>query len=222
MTDQTPQPPQPPAAPTTPPSSRPAAKNDPLDFDRFDRWGLAAILGLVAVVTAVVEVVAPVVRWVGGDALPVRAGATVEVPGLRLPLADDGAGSFEVLVPEPGGAWRLFDLVPGILLTAMVLLGCWLLLAVMRTVAAGDPFHPANVGRLRAVGMMLVLGAPVVYFVDRLVSDLLLSRADLAGIEVDALLAVPGIPVIAGMVVALLAEAFKGGSRLRDDVDGLI
>jgi len=28
--------------------------------------------------------------------------------------------------------------------------------------------------------------------------------------------------LIAGMVVALLAEAFKAGSRLRDDVEGLV
>ena len=30
------------------------------------------------------------------------------------------------------------------------------------------------------------------------------------------------MPMLAGLVVAMLAEAFKAGSRLRDDVDGLV
>jgi hypothetical protein len=30
------------------------------------------------------------------------------------------------------------------------------------------------------------------------------------------------VPVLAGPVVAMLAEAFKAGSRLRADVDGLV
>ena len=30
------------------------------------------------------------------------------------------------------------------------------------------------------------------------------------------------MPMLAGMVVAMLAEAFKAGSRLRDDVDGFV
>ena len=32
----------------------------------------------------------------------------------------------------------------------------------------------------------------------------------------------PWVALVAGMVVAMLAEAFKAGSRLRDDVDGLV
>ncbi|WP_377639784.1 DUF2975 domain-containing protein [Oryzobacter terrae] len=205
-----------------PPSPHPTEKKDPLTFDRFDRWGLGLVLGAVALVTAVVEVVQPALRWAGGDALPVEVVAPVQAPGLELPLGDDGAGTFEVLLPEPGGLWRFLDLLPGVLLTGMVLLGCWLLLSVMRTVAGGDPFHPANVRRLRTVGMLLVVGAPVLYFVEVSISGALLGRTDLGSAEAAAWTAVPGIPVVAGMVVGLLAEAFKGGSRLRDDVEGLV
>lgn len=216
MTDPTPQ------ASPSPRSPRPADRKDPLTFDRLDRWGLGIVLGLVAAATAVAEVVQPALRWVGGDALPVEVIAPVEAPGLDLRLGDGGAGSVEVLLPELGAPWRLLDLVPGVLMTVMVVLGCWLIVSVIRTVAAGDPFHPSNARRLRAVGGMLVLGAPVVYFFDRAVTYALLAQYDLGGVEVEALLTVPGMPVVAGMVVALLAEAFKGGSRLRDDVEGLV
>ncbi len=33
---------------------------------------------------------------------------------------------------------------------------------------------------------------------------------------------VPWVAVVSGMVVAMLAEAFKAGSGLRDDVEGLV
>lgn len=216
MTDPTPQP------SPSPGPLRPADRKDPLTFDRLDRWGLGIILGLVAAATVVAQVVQPVLRWVGGDALPVEVITPVEAPGLDLRLGDGGAGTVEVLLPELGAPWRLLDLLPGVLMAAMVVLGCWLLVSVMRTVAAGDPFHPSNVRRMRAVGGLLVLGAPVVHFFDRAVTDALLAQYDLGGVEVVALLTVPGLPVLAGMVVALLAEAFKGGSRLRDDVEGLV
>ena len=50
----------------------------------------------------------------------------------------------------------------------------------------------------------------------------LLSDVDLGGLGLSVVLDIPWPWFIAGMVVALLAEAFKAGSRLRDDVEGLV
>ncbi len=41
----------------------------------------------------------------------------------------------------------------------------WLLRGLARSVREGDPFGPANVQRLRALGFLLVAGAPVVELV---------------------------------------------------------
>jgi hypothetical protein len=217
MTDHTPQP--------SPAAPRPTEAKDPLGFDRTDRWGLGILLAVVVAVTVFLEVVAPVVRWLAGEAHPLEVVTKVSAPGIPLPLADDGAGLVEVLVPDPPAFLRLLDLVPGLLVSAMLLTGCWLLLRLMRTIAAGDPFHPANVRRLRLVAGFLVLGMPVVYVVDMAASGALLGRADAGGAWTDvtaAWLDVPWAAAVSGMVVALLAEAFKAGSRLRDDVEGLV
>ena len=104
----------------------------------------------------------------------------------------------------------------------MVVIGCWLVLRLMQTVAAGDPFHPANVRRLRTIGGFLVLGTPVVFFLEMAVSGSMLAGAGLDGVLAEVWLDVPWVSVVSGMVVAMLAEAFKAGSWLRDDVEGLV
>ncbi len=132
-------------------------------------------------------------RWVAGEDHSLEVVTRVSAPGVPLRLADDGAGDIEVLVPEPSAVLR-----------------------PMRTVAAGDPFHPANVRRLRLIGGFLVLGTPIAYFIDMAVSGALLGQADgdgsgpAAWVEVtSAWLDVPWVALVSGMVVAMLAEAFK-------------
>ena len=198
------------------------ASGDPLTFDSKDRWSLGLLLALVVLATVVVEVVQPIRRWTAGQGIPVDIIVPVTAPDLLLPVGDGGAGSVEVLVPAPDALWRLLDLAPGVLTAAMVVLGCWWLVGVMRTIAAGDPFHPANVRRLRALGGLLVIGAPVVFFVELSVAGAILGRADVGDVDVATHLALPWVPLVAGMVVALLAEAFKAGSALREDVEGLV
>ncbi len=63
-------------------------------------------------------------------------------------------------------------------------------------------------------GLVFLLGAVAVL--------VLLGSLDLGGLDVSFGLDLPWVPVLAGMVIAMLAEAFKAGSRLRDDVDGLV
>ena len=105
------------------------------------------------------------------------------------------------------------------------LLGCWLLVRVMRSIAVGDPFAPANVGA-PAGGSQRLFGVRVgagVLLGDGRGTGALLGSVDLGGLDPAVpRWTSPGVPLLAGMVVALLAEAFKGGSRLRDDVDGLV
>jgi len=207
---------------TTPqPASPTPAKKDPLTFDRSDRWGLAILLAVVAVATIAIQVVQPVLQWVAGEPRPIELVTEVSVPDVDLPIVD-GAGLVEVLLPAPSAGLRLLDLLAGVLVAAMVVIGCWLILRLMRTVAAGDPFHPANVRRLRIIGGFLVLGVPIVYFLESAVSGSMLAQAPLDGVMASVWLDVPWQECVSGMVVALLAEAFKGGSRLRDDVEGLV
>lgn len=195
-------------------------RRDLLAFGRSDRWGLALLLALVAVVTVVVQVVQPAARWVDGDPMPVGYAGRVGVPALDALGVRHEDGSVTALVPDPGTTVRVVDLLLGLCLSAVVLGGGWLVLRVMRDVAAGDPFRPANVTRLRVLAGLVAIALPAVWFGRASVDAAALTRLgpDLVVLVLD----LPWLPVLAGTFVALLAEAFKLGGRLRDDVEGLV
>jgi len=97
-----------------------------------------------------------------------------------------------------------------------------MLLRFMRDISVGTPFEPAQVTRLRAIAGLLLIGVPITYFARLSIDGALLSDLDLGGIDLAVSLDLPWLPMTLGLITALLAEAFKVGTRLRDDVEGLI
>jgi hypothetical protein len=107
-------------------------------------------------------------------------------------------------------------------LTAVVLAVAvlWLLRLLLRSVRDGDPFTDANVRRLRMIGFLLVVGAPVVGLVMSACDQWLASSSSTGFLGTS--FAVPGAGPIAGLGVFVLAEVFAHGARLRADVEGTI
>ncbi len=205
-------------SPTAPRTTR-----DLWSFDRADRWSLVVVLGLVALATLAVQVVRPLVGWVTGSDLALDYLGPVEVPALDAAgVAHDALGHVDATLADPTVGQRLLDLGPGVLLTALVVTGAWLVLRVLRDVAAGDPFRRRNVTRLRALAFVVAIGLPVVWFARASVDLGLLTSLDTEAGVAGTVVAVPWAPVVVGMLVALVAEAFKLGAGLRDDVDGLV
>ena len=206
---------------TTPPTHQPPVRQarDLLAFDRSDRIGLTGTLALVALGSAGVWLAGPLVAWVRGDAISVELTSDVAVPGLEG--VRHGSGTYRVFLDDPSAVDRLVVMLPGLVHLVVAVGVCWLLWRVMRSIAAGDPFVPANVSRLRLVAALLVVGLSVAFFADLSVRGAIAGRVWQGG-EAEAVLSVPWFAVVVGMVVALLAEAFKAGSRLRDDVEGLV
>lgn len=203
-------------------SAAPRPRRDLWAFGRSDRWGFTALLGLAALVTVLGGVVAPIRDWTAGTPVPVEVYAPVSVPALDAVGVEHGLGAFEVLVPVSSAGVRMLAVLPGLLVALLVVVGGWLVLRLMRTVAAGEPFAPANVARLRGLAVLLVFGSSVVFFLEMAVRGALLGTVDLGGLEPGLVLDVPWLAILAGMVLALLAEAFAAGTRLRDDVEGLV
>jgi DUF2975 family protein len=108
------------------------------------------------------------------------------------------------------------DLVAVTLVVAVL----WLLRLLLRSVRDGDPFTTANVRRLRAIGFLLVVGAPVAYLVTKGCEQWLASSST-AG-ELGTSFTLPGAGPIAGLGVFVLAEVFAHGARLRADVEGTV
>ncbi|MBM6405391.1 DUF2975 domain-containing protein [Phycicoccus sp. CSK15P-2] len=199
------------------------SRQDPWGFDRTDRYAFVGLLGLVVLVQAAVLVGVPAGAWVQGDPLPVRMLGPVTVPALDAAGVGYGEASYEVAFDDPSVGLRLLALVPGVLTVVLAAWATWLVVAVMRAVASGEPFAQPTVRRLRTLAAVLAIGAPVVSFVELPIHGALLGAAlDPGGREVSFAVDPPWEAVVAGLFVALLAEAFVVGGRLRDDVEGLV
>ena len=110
----------------------------------------------------------------------------------------------------------LRDLTPGILMVIALLL----LRGLLKSVREGDPFTGQNVRRLRALGLVVLIGAPLAIFASSLFSSELARSAgfDSAGTQ----LTMPGGALLGGLAAFVLAAVFAAGVRLRDDVDGTV
>jgi hypothetical protein len=106
---------------------------------------------------------------------------------------------------------------PLVLLTAAL----WLLRGLARSVREGEPFGDANVRRLRTLGFLLVLGAPVVGIVNWSLRLALGNTAPLSDLSTQGLY-VQAAPFLAGLGAFVLAEVFAHGARLREDVEATI
>ncbi|GAA4402724.1 hypothetical protein GCM10023153_32070 [Ornithinibacter aureus] len=206
----------------TAPTPTPRPRRDWFAFDRSDRWGMGILLGLVVVITVATSIVLPILRWADGDGIPLPFLSGVTVPELDAVGTSYGVAAYDVTLADPTVAQRLLDLAPGLLIVGLMTAGSLLIVAVMRTIAAGDPFVAANVRRMRQLAAVLLVGPFFTLFLSMSVHGALLSDVDLGGLALLAVLDIPWAYLVAGMVVALLAEAFKAGSRLRDDVEGLV
>lgn len=195
---------------------------DRWEFDRADRLGLASLLVLVTIGGFLAWVVRPIVGWIQGSALSLSVVSKVEVPELSDTSVRNSVGGYDLLVSDPTPGQRLIDLLPGLCFLALIVVACWMVYRVMGDIGRGDPFVPHNVRRLRIAGAALTFGWPVVLFADATVRFALVSQLDLNGFHPGPQVTLTWGPIVVGFVLALLAEAFKSGARLRDDADGLV
>jgi hypothetical protein len=202
---------------------------------------LSWFIGLVGVVA----VVAGPVYAVNGAT---QAGAAVEVPVelagrgdagdlARVPLTVPGLprGTAVAALNEGDGlvlsAWdssvaeQLLSRGDAAVLGIAVGLGAWLLRSVLTSVAAGRAFGADNARRLAGLAAVVVVAGCVGPLLPQVGSLLVLDRLDLVG---------PGSPfvmgltlgstpaLLTGLLLVVLAEAFRQGERLSQDVEGLV
>lgn len=197
-------------------------RKDWLEFDRADRIGLRVLLWLTIAAFLAVEVLGPIIDWVRGRSLQVPFASDIVVPELDRVGTGYAAGEYSVVVSDPSTVGRVLSLLPGLVAVGLLVAGALILQRLMRDIATGDPFAAAQVGRLRWLAGLLVLGVPLHGFAGLIARTAILSGQDLGGLSraISAPLPIPAMLV--GMLLALLAEAFRAGRRLREDVEGLV
>lgn len=161
-----------------------------------------------------------------GDALPVPLQLNPDDVGpLPSGVRLQGWPDVTVEVSDPTTTQTLLRSAADVGPLLLFIAGLWLMRNFMRSVREGDPFGAANVARLRALGFILVAGAPLVELVNYSLRASLYDNLPAISGSADIGVAgytLPGEAMLGGLGAYILAEVFAYGVRLREDVEGTV
>lgn len=186
-------------------------------FDRGDQIATGILLWLIVGVSAGYAV------FVSLDWMLRRQVTLTEVP---LEVGEDAAGtgrvvgmpSGNVLVEGVSAGHFALLMVPVLLGLAATVWGAVLLQRLLKDLGRGEPFSRANVSRLRIVALLLMV---VPLFADMAYAMARSTLMSAQGVDGFVFSFSPGW-LLAGILVAAVAQAFASGTTLRADVDGLV
>ena len=188
------------------------------------RWRQPALEGLLLIVAggALLTGILGTLTTMTDSPLPVPA--TLE--GEPVVLAEDGGSRVEVsdvelTISDPSIGERLLAAAPIVLASLTIGAVATLLLEVVRSIREGDPFHRANARLLTAAALVALVGGTIASAVGWIVSATLTSSApESFGLDTSAELSF--LPLAVGIVLAAVADVFRRGTDLRDEVEGLV
>lgn len=196
-----------------------------LKVDRSDYVVVQVLLAIAALAVVAATVVAPLVGWLRGRPLTDLVGTDAQ--GAPLPASQTlrGAhaawdGNVRVELADPSAGLRLLDLLPGLLLSIAVIVVVALLARLLAGARAGRPFGTTSMRDLQQVAGTMLVAAFVVPLAGA-VADHAVLRAALADPPPFGYEIATGW-LLAGLLVGVLAEVFATGSRLADDIEGLV
>jgi Protein of unknown function (DUF2975) len=189
---------------------------------RWSRWDQLSLEGLLWALPALalLQVVVQSVRTVRGDDLS----STGYLPDALVQRAEPVAGTLSgrVVVQDPTAAQYAWSLAPALVLLALAVVVARLLLGVVRSLRDGDPFTSQNARRLGWLSGVVLVGGLSFQFLAgvahaRTIAPLLPDGPTTWALELQLW------PVLAaGALLGFLAEVFARGTRLREDVEGLV
>jgi Protein of unknown function (DUF2975) len=194
-------------------------------FSRGDFVATRVALVTAAALYPLLVLVPRLVGWATGK--PAYYLGHTDAPG---PVLDEttasgvvGRYSDEVLwtIADPTVGQRLALLLPPLFATAMLAAGCVFLWRLVAAAQRGEPFTPVAVRQLQAVGLLVVAYGLVRPFLDPLVELLLFAPGGVPSVAFTLDFSLL-LPIVAGTLVMVVAECFQIGTRMREDVDGLV
>jgi hypothetical protein len=158
---------------------------------------------------------------------------TVPRSDVRSPLLGPGvepSGDLPVTVTieRPTSLQILLAVAKDLAPLLIGLAAIWLVWGVARSTRVSDPFGAANVRRLRLLAFLILVGATVLPLLGSGLQDALFSTANATGSRLeDGAVGTGGVafstaPLVAGLLVLVLAEVFAHGVRLREDVEATV
>lgn len=128
--------------------------------------------------------------------------------------------------PSPGSRFR-WSRADAVVMQVAALVVIYLVLRVVRSQGRDDPFVPANVRRVYTIAFTVILASILVPTAQGLAGLFLqegvVPAEGMVLVAFDVTLgSAPLLGLLSGLVPAALAEVFRRGTRMRDDVDGLV
>jgi Protein of unknown function (DUF2975) len=136
-------------------------------------------------------------------------------PGIATADIRDADGTFRFSPPS-----GTFLTTTALLVAVAMALGLWVLTqlrAVFRTLRDGRPFVPANATRIRWIGYAVILGEivrSIVLFVGNAYAR---SHFAADGLTFDTWPSLNGFAIVHGVIILVIAEVFRAGTRLDED-----
>jgi hypothetical protein len=90
---------------------------------------------------------------------------------------------------------------------------------VFRSLADGDPFSLANASRIRLIGLFFIFGEIAVSVLVYVCQLYVKSALDSSGLTINPGLDIELSPIFGGLVLLVIAEVFRSGTRLQQDQD---
>lgn len=190
----------------------------PKKWSRTDQVVLEGLLWALPVVALV---------RVGLDGVAALRGRPLEATGYLPDELVRGSGVVTgqlrgtVLVQDPTASQYGWDLVPSVVLLVLSVIAARLLLGLARSLRSGDPFTQRNAGRLRWLGILLLVGGMFVPSMQAIAFEGVIDPL-LPGPPTGPSQGLDFTPIVIGMLVFFLAEVFGRGARMREDVEGLV
>ena len=184
------------------------------------------VLIAIAIAVPVASVGVVLWDWARGNPMtaPVRVDDTAPLPESLL-TARSGArlewdGTALAHLADPGTGVRVSALLAALVVAAVAVLSCLVLLRLLRQAQAGEPFGPGVQRGLRMLALLMLAAGLLWPTLSAFAAAEVIRAATDASVSPS--LEINFIWVGVALLLLFLAEVFRIGARMADDVEGLV
>ena len=190
-------------------------------------WLVATVAIVLVILPAVVWLVLGGVRAANGDLRVTMEVAMHPEPSVSLPAGWEVAGALPVSVTMADPPLSQVLLLVGSYAASFLLVVAvlWLIQRVAASIKRGDPFQQANVRRLRWIGILLLVGYPLAVVFDGFFTNWFFSNENSPVLAPGMVIGFPIFSlgaILGGVCMLVLAEVFRYGVGLREDVEATV
>jgi hypothetical protein len=161
-----------------------------------------------------------------GDSFTVPMQVSADDLG-RLPdgVSLDSWLNVDVTIPNPTTSQMLLRSAQDLGPSVVAVWALWLLTAVLRSAARGDPFGRDNARRFRSLALVLIAGGFALNLLNYAVLNafyIQIPEQPSIHLAAGPFAPLPGPMLVGGLVAFALAAVFADGGRLREDVEGMV